>query len=330
MGLVDLNSVPTHARLSEIGMDSMMAAEIKLILEQEYKIFLTAADINNLNFVKLAEMSNQEAQNTKLSSCDASDLNELAGLKLFARVIGIDNLIPDVCMNIPTKGITTKNEIFFLPGIEGCGNIFNLLATKIDHQITCLQYGTYSIDNKCYTIPEIAHYLLKYILGKIKSDVNFLIVAYSYGSLIAIELLSKLEDMNFRGRLVLIDGAPEQMKALINHHVPFTTIEELHINILLNIMDILDPAVSGKLPLELKKCTNWDDKLNTFISHLPSTYTQLSLNCTRALCVTMCNHIRALQEYDVTEIPKIISPITLLRPTVQTLRLPDEDYGLHK
>lgn len=54
------------------------------------------------------------------------------------------------------------------------------------------------------------------------------------------------------------------------------------------------------------------------------------MDCTRALCATIYNHIRAIHEYDVTQIPKIISPIILLKPTEQSLRLPDEDYGLHK
>jgi len=35
-------------------------------------------------------------------------------------------------------------------------------------------------------------------------------VGYSFGSIIAIELTRRLEVMNFKGRLVLIDGAPEQ------------------------------------------------------------------------------------------------------------------------
>ncbi|XP_032678573.1 fatty acid synthase-like isoform X2 [Odontomachus brunneus] len=330
MGLKDLNAVSSHARLSEIGMDSMMAVEIKQTLEREYAVFLTAHDIRNLNFTKLAEMFDQESRNEKLRSDKFRDPNDLTGLKLLVRVIGNDNLIPDVCINLPTKGDAAKNEIFLLPGIEGCGNIFNMLAPKIEAPATCLQYGTYNIGNNCHTIAEIADCLLKHVLGKMKSKKNFVIVAYSYGTLIAIELAKRLEEMNFQGRLVLIDGAPEQMKALTNQHIPYTTIDELQSNVLLGIMDVLNPAISGKLLLELNKYTNWNDKLNMFINYLPSTYVKFSTDCSKALCVTMYNHIHALHEYDVTQIPKIASPIILLKPTMQSLRIPDEDYGLHK
>ena len=67
------------------------------------------------------------------------------------------------------------------------------------------------------------------------------------GSLIAIELARKFEAMNLQGRIVLIDGAPEQIKAMINQFLPFTTIVELENNILLTIMDIIQPALSGKV-----------------------------------------------------------------------------------
>lgn len=76
---------------------------------------------------------------------------------------------------------------------------------------------------------------------------DFVIVGYSMGSLIAIELTRKLEQLNLQGRLVLIDGAPEQIKALANQFLPFTTFGELENNVLLSIMDTIQPTLSGKV-----------------------------------------------------------------------------------
>lgn len=87
------------------------------------------------------------------------------------------------------------------------------------------------------------------MVHRIKSKRDFLIVAYSYGTLIAIELVKKLEDIHLKGRLVFIDGAPEQLKTLLNQLVTCTTIDELQNNVLLNIMDVLEPAISGKVPI---------------------------------------------------------------------------------
>ncbi|XP_032678594.1 fatty acid synthase-like [Odontomachus brunneus] len=330
MGLKDLNTVSHQARFSELGMDSMMAVEIKQSLEREFGVFLTAQDIRNLNLAKLIEMFNQEAKTEKLRSDDISDANNLVGVKLLVRMIDKVCATPDVCMNLPTKGDITRNEIFLLPGIEGCGDIFSSLGSKIEAPATCLQYGTYNTGKSFSTIAEIADNVLKHMMNRIKSKRDFLIIAYSYGTLIAIELARRLEGMLLRGRLILIDGAPEQLKILADQFITNTTINEIQNNTLLNIMDFLNPAVSGKLLLELNKCVSWDDKLNIFINHLSTTNKGLSSDFTRALCVTIYNHIRAIHAYDVVQQPKIISPIILLKPTLQSLRLPDEDYGLHK
>lgn len=93
------------------------------------------------------------------------------------------------------------------------------------------------------------------MMNRIRSKRDFLIIAYSYGTLIAIELARRLEGMHLRGRLVFIDGAPEQLKILTDQLISNTTINELQNNTLLNIMDIVEPAVSGKVFIVILKCS---------------------------------------------------------------------------
>lgn len=76
---------------------------------------------------------------------------------------------------------------------------------------------------------------------------NYVIVGYSYGSLIALELTHKLEKLNMQGRVVLIDGAPEQIKAIINQQFTSDSQDEVEDNVLLAAMDDLCPAVGGKV-----------------------------------------------------------------------------------
>lgn len=45
-----MKKVSFHRSLAEMGMDSMMAVEIKQTLEREYDVFLTAQDIRSLTF----------------------------------------------------------------------------------------------------------------------------------------------------------------------------------------------------------------------------------------------------------------------------------------
>jgi len=157
VGLKDLNNVARHTPLPELGMDSMMAVEIKQTLEREFDVFLTAQDIRYLNFAKLDEMFDKDKSEDKIGR----DENELTGIKLLVRLIGNDHLIPDICIDLPTKRDKEKSEIFLLPGMEGCGNIFDSLVQQIEAPATCLQHGIYNIGADCTSINEIADCLLQ-------------------------------------------------------------------------------------------------------------------------------------------------------------------------
>ncbi|XP_071640962.1 fatty acid synthase-like isoform X2 [Temnothorax longispinosus] len=52
----DMKVVSQNSSLAELGMDSMIAVEIKQALEREFDIFLTAQNIRNLTFAKLNKM----------------------------------------------------------------------------------------------------------------------------------------------------------------------------------------------------------------------------------------------------------------------------------
>ena len=53
LGLKDLKNIPEQASLADLGMDSLMGAEIKQTLERNYDVVMTAAEIRQLSFVKL-------------------------------------------------------------------------------------------------------------------------------------------------------------------------------------------------------------------------------------------------------------------------------------
>lgn len=56
--------------------------------------------------------------------------------------------------------------------------------------------------------------------------------------------------MSMQGRLLLIDGAPEQLKALVQQ-IPYVTIDELQIKTLSNIMNTVNVSVNEKVFFEM-------------------------------------------------------------------------------
>lgn len=91
------------------------------------------------------------------------------------------------------------------------------------------------------------HWNFQNILPKAEEQRSFTIVGYSFGSLIALELVRRLEKQGLSGRLILIDGAPEYLKMVIEQFFPSATEEELQNNILLAVMDSMQSALSGKV-----------------------------------------------------------------------------------
>jgi len=72
-------------------------------------------------------------------------------------------------------------------------------------------------------------------------------VGYSFGSLIAIEVTRMLEVMNFKGRLVLIDGAPEVAQTMFKPFEFDFDDANFQIDLLTNILESYSLGSSQKV-----------------------------------------------------------------------------------
>lgn len=161
LGLKNINTVSHHSPLTELGMDSMMAVEIRQTLEREFNTFFSAEDVRKLNFFKLMELFNDDSQDEKDSSKVVHDGTDFAAIKLLVRLTADENMVSDVCVDFPAKWTGAKSEVYLLPGMEGCGNVFYPLVPKIEASVTCLQHGTYNVGATCTSINDIADCLLQ-------------------------------------------------------------------------------------------------------------------------------------------------------------------------
>ncbi|TGZ54716.1 Fatty acid synthase [Temnothorax longispinosus] len=309
MGLKNINAVPLNVPLAEMGMDSMMAVEIKQMLEREFDISLTAQDIRTLNFAKLKQMTNT-TEPGKIHN--TNKINE--DFNVLIQKMKNSDFVPDILVELATKKEVGKGNVFLLSGIEGCSGVYKSIASRIKSSATCLQHGVLNIPDESHSVMKSATYLLPHVLKKIKDQREFLIVGYSFGSLIAIELARLLEAKDFSGRLILIDGAPDQIKVLINQYFQCASPEELQ----------------NTLALELNKCNTIDEKLKIFHAYFPNDVNVLTIKNQKLIYFTIYNHIIAIQDYDISSLPRLKSPITLLKPTFPIAHYTEEDYGLHK
>ncbi|OXU23002.1 hypothetical protein TSAR_015480, partial [Trichomalopsis sarcophagae] len=324
--LKDLKGVSTTTSLAELGMDSMMSVEIKQTLEREFEIFLTAQDIRSLNFSKLQEMcAKQEESDTKKES--HNEVESVVGLKMLIQVIGHGDVNPEMILRLPSKGETDREEVFLIPGIEGVGSVFLNLASKIKAPATCLQLG---IGNDEMSIFDMANKLLPHVLNRNKNRRHFVVAGYSYGASVAIELMRQLEAKGLDGRLILIDGAPQHLKTIIDEHLQSKSKEELQNSVLLGVLNMLVPSKTSELSVELEKSTSWENKLENFIKHIPTDKFDMSVEHQKALCTAVYKRLLAAQSHDISTLSPIRASITLIKPTLASVRNASEDYGLSK
>ncbi|KAL6424878.1 hypothetical protein ACFW04_010040 [Cataglyphis niger] len=322
-----MNMISQYRSLAELGADSMMIVEIKQTMEREFDIFFTAQEIRNLTFAKLMEMSNV---NTDSDNTQAEKSIDIRKSDIILGIVNDNDFMSEICIDFSTEKKDNMVQVFLIPGIEGCITVFNHLTSDVKFSLTALQYYTNNIEGT-NTISEITDCLLKHILLRLKYGIEFVMVGYSFGSIIAIELARKLEIMNFKGRLVLIDGAPEQIRMKINEHYLLNSSDvEFQIKVLITIMQLYDIKTSEKVLEEFEKCKTWEERFDVFAKHFLEINTLLSPINLKTLCTTVYKHIAAARQYDPSILPPIESPITLLKPTLSHEYKIEEDYGLHK
>ncbi|XP_011705676.1 PREDICTED: fatty acid synthase-like, partial [Wasmannia auropunctata] len=331
LDIKDMKVVSQNSPLAELGMDSMMAIEIKQNFEREFDICLTAQEIRNLTFAKLIKMSDGNVSDDNMhDKKKLEDTKELDVIKYLVGVVKDEDFVSQICFDFSTKRQKTTTEVFLIPGLDGCGTIFNHLAPDIKFSATSLHCNM-NISASSNIISETIDHLINHILPKMKNGKDFIIVGYSFGSIIAVELTRRLEAMNFKGRLVLIDGAPEQIRTMYKHFTSDSDDVNLQIVILTNIMEIYSAGNSEKILMELKKCNTWEERYNIFAKQFLTTNTSLSPANLKTLCTTVYKHSSAIRQYDPSTLPPIQSPITLLKSTHPLhISMIEEDYGLQK
>jgi len=124
----------------------MMAVEIKQTLEREFDLFLTAQEIRSLTFAKLIEMSDTNVTDDNMRDKKKFDTQDPNSVKFLFGVVKDEDFISQTCFDLCTKRQKTKTQIFFIPGINGCGTVFNHLAPNIKFSATSLNYCTNNID----------------------------------------------------------------------------------------------------------------------------------------------------------------------------------------
>jgi len=131
-----MKGVSQNSSLAELGMDSMMAVEIKQTLEREFDLFLTAHEIRSLTFAKLIKMSDKNINDDNICDKKQPDV-----INLLVGIVKDTDFISQTCIDLCTKKQENSTQVFLIPGIDGCGTVFNHLGPNIKFSATSLHYS---------------------------------------------------------------------------------------------------------------------------------------------------------------------------------------------
>ena len=215
LGLKDTKNVNDGASLADLGMDSLMGAEIKQTLERNFDMVLSAQEIRQLTFgmLKSFEAGDNDASPpvasraaSPLTTATSPAQNEFTAAG--GNMIQFTNeLMPAQCllkMKSSEKTGSSANPIFLIHPIEGVVSALTPLAESLNRPVYGLQCVSYApLD----TIQDLAAYYIKQ-MRSVQTLGPYTIAGYSYGGCVAFEMVSQLEANNEKCNLVMIDSSP--------------------------------------------------------------------------------------------------------------------------
>lgn len=174
-----------------------------------------------------------------------------------------------------------------------------------------------------------------YLLQDIKQNVfknckEFVLVGYSFGALVTLEIARLLELSGMNGQVVLIDGAPPFLKHLVVDQMPDNfTDEALQLLLIINLIRMIFPDEHIDIIKAITASETWDDRINQLLDFAKD-QNMYSKEYIRNMTNATFLRIKMAVNIDLNVIEPITSPITLIRPTEASMIDIVEDYGLSK
>lgn len=138
-----MKTVSQQTPLVELGLDSMMAVEVQQSFERKFKIVVSVEHVRGLNFAKLLEM---DAEKVVAKKRDQSNTENHASTNFLLHILNTRALDMEICFKLSTTSDIGREEVFLIPGFDGCHSIFSVISKKIKGPATCLQHGLSEIN----------------------------------------------------------------------------------------------------------------------------------------------------------------------------------------
>lgn len=203
LGIKDPSKVDDNASLAELGLDSLMAVEVKQVLEKKYDKVMTTKEIRELKVKQIKQMSEERKRKGGGKMDFSSILDE---------VDAIDLSLPANTFIVVEGNIYSSEPIFVIPTGE---NHFDNMKDMLNHLSKVTQRPIigimWTLENDVHdTIEQVAEFYINKLDQNYPELKSIDLIAYSMGSLFAFDMALQCQrsKSNLIRNLVILDFSP--------------------------------------------------------------------------------------------------------------------------
>ncbi|GBP15812.1 Fatty acid synthase [Eumeta japonica] len=326
LGIKDPSKVSDSANLAELGMDSLMGAEIKQTLERGYDVTLGVQEIRTLTFAKLREMAGgagsvappehngDAAHATTAAVNDAVQFATLGELTPKQVVVKLPSAVPTDASSRP---------VFMVHPIEGVVDSLRTLAASVRGLVYGLQCTAAApLDD----MSSLARFYVAHVRS-VQPEPPYVLVGYSFGAAVAFEMATQLEGAGCAVRLVLVDGSPAYVATHTTRGKNKRSSRSAsgdEADALTYFVQLFKDVDAAKVTSELERLDNWEAR----VAHVTALLSGVTPYSDAALAEAGASFYRKLVVGDTYRpMARLDAPVALFKARDNYVTL-GNDYGL--
>ncbi|XP_053692477.1 fatty acid synthase-like [Sabethes cyaneus] len=327
MSIRDLKSVSMESTLADIGMDSLMAVEIKQVLERDFDLVLSPQELRTLTFMKLQKLADERKLQNEAAE-KGGETRVFIGIEMLLRNLGDEEFSSETVFQLPSQ-CTEGRPVLIIPGLEGvAGNVWRTVASGLNAPVFILQtLNTAELNGIAAIVDQVMGELEEKIFNGFN---DYLIIAYSFGSFIAFEIAKRLQQKRLPGRLILIDGAPKfltRMSVLVlGENPPDELIQK---SLMAGIVSSVASNLQAESLQSILEVPTFQGQIEKMIE-IGKDSSIYSPEYTRKMTTLLFNRLKMVytMNWEQEEEEKLNVPIVLIRASLASTVDIEEDYGL--
>jgi fatty acid synthase len=330
LGVKDPSSLDPNTTLGDLGLDSLMAVEIRQALERDYDLVLSTQEVRSLKVKDIQKIGKDKCAAAKDKEKEGKDNKPVVGVNLDINVTPAPQMF--TYLNQASQG---GRPIFFIPSIEGDFRYLQPMTQCIIRPIIGVHWTEEQDNFDSFT--ELA----KYIVSKMREvypDSTYDILGQTYGSIVAFEVACELQrQMGGKAitKLLFLDGSPLYCKKLFAPSSAFLSIKDesaAHVEGLLGFVKHYYPSKDVSDLLEsFSTCSTKEERVKVLAQYLSKDNNPISPILLLSATERFFKKIRMIHSFKAES--KFVGEMRLIKPSTPGytgLVIEDlpPDYGL--